>query len=78
MRAIQKITKILHMKRDTRKTLKRGKIEKWKVWEKFDNVTTTIKFFTFFFAYGKWCILLENIVWENVVYNYYISNKRFF
>ena len=34
---------------------------------KFNNVTTTIKFFTFF-VYVKGYILLENIVWENAVY----------
>ena len=44
-----------------------GKNEKRKVKEKFNNVTTTIKLFTFF-VYGKAYILLENIVWENLVY----------
>ena len=38
----------------------------------------TIKFFTFFFAYGKWCILLENIVYENVVYIIAFLIKVFF
>ena len=57
--------KILHIARDTRKTLKRGK--KWKTKTKFNNVTTTIKFFTFIFVHGKGYILLENIIWENSV-----------
>ena len=34
---------------------------------KFNNVTTTIKFFTFY-GYVKEYILLEYIVWENAVY----------
>ena len=32
-----------------------------------NNVTTTIKLFTFIFVYGKGYILLENIVWENTI-----------
>ena len=35
------------MARDTKKTLKREKYEKRNVYEKFNNVTTTIKFFAF-------------------------------
>ena len=39
----KKIIKIFNMARDTRKTLKRGKNRKWKVWEKVNNVKTTIQ-----------------------------------
>ena len=42
--------KILHMARDTMKTLKRRKNEKQKVSENFNNLTTTTKFFTFIFG----------------------------
>ena len=65
--ATKKIMKILHITRDTRKTLKRGKQEKRRGQDKFDDVSTTIEFLPFNF-YGKGYILLENIVWENVVY----------
>ena len=44
--------KILQMTRDPRNTLKGEKNGKWKVWEKFNNVKTTIKLFSFF-VYGK-------------------------
>ena len=37
--------------RDPRKTLKRGKNEKRKVQEKFNNVTMPIKFFKVYFLY---------------------------
>ena len=38
------------MARDTRKTLRKGGNEKRKVKEKFNNVTTTIKSYTFTFC----------------------------
>ena len=56
--------KIIIIRRDTRKTLKRGggiKNEKCKI-------VYTIKLFTFIFCIWKRIYLLENIVWENVVY----------
>ena len=57
--------KIIIIRRDTRKTLKRGggeiKNEKCKI-------VYTIKLFTFVFCIWKRIYLLENIVWENVVY----------
>ena len=35
--------------------------------EKFNNVTMTMKFFTFIFLCGKGYILLQNLVWKYVV-----------
>ena len=45
--------------------LKKGKNHKRKVYEKFNNVTAKIIFFTSVFCLWK---RLQNIVWENVVY----------
>ena len=49
--------------RDTRKTLKGGKMKNEKC-----KIVYTIKLFTFIFCIWKRIYLLENIVWENVVY----------
>ena len=56
------------MGRDTRKALKRGKNEKRKVQEKFNNVTTTIKFFNFDFLFMETDIFCLKTVRENVTY----------
>ena len=37
------------MTKDARKTLKRGKNEKGKVQEKFNNITAAVEFFTFLY-----------------------------
>ena len=52
MQATQIIVKTLNV-RDARKTLKTGENEKRKAEEKFNNVTSTIKFFYFIFCIWK-------------------------
>ena len=68
--------KILHITRDTRKTLKRGKQEKRRVQDKFDDVTTTIEFLPSDF-YGKGYILLEKHSLGKCILYYYISSNVF-
>ena len=78
MPATQKIIKILHTKRDTKKTLKTGKNEKRKILEKFNNVTTTVKFFTFIFCMWKRIYFARKHGLEKCSLYYYISSSKVF
>ena len=63
------------MARDTRKTLKRGKMKNEKVQEKFNSVIKTVKFFTFIFCIRKRIyIARKHILGKCSSYNY-ISSK---
>ena len=70
--------KITHIARDKRRTLEREKNEKRKVWEKVNNVTTTIKFFAFIFCIWKRIDFTRRHNLGKCSLNYYISSKVFF
>ena len=67
MRATYKI-KLLHTARDTRKTFKRGKMKNEKYKKSLTTKQRQQNYFLLYFVYRKGYILLENMVWENVVY----------
>ena len=69
--------KILHITRDTRKTLNKEKNGKSKVWEKFNKVTTTTKLFTFIICLRKRIYFPGKHSLEKCSLDYYISSKGF-
>ena len=72
------LEKILHITRATRRTLRRSKNEKRKVYEKFNDITTTIKFFTLIFCIWKRIYFARKHSLGKFSLYYYIFSKGFF